>query len=323
MTLHDRLFSIFMPHAFAQFARVRGDTNIDFCHYTSIDNIKKIIQGGLPSLWLRNATVMNDSSEIVHGYQTINWALDKDGRRQRLHAALSAVSPEIANEALSLFQGHLQNTLRNTYIACLSEFDARQGHGKLSMWRAYGGEAIGAMIVLNKQPLISPSDALGISISPVAYHQPAVLVAEMDSIIDEISRNADWLKLQSPEILKSYIFSMLRFGMACLKHWGFEEEKEWRMLYNPDFYSDKQLPYTFETVGGVFQQVYKIPLRDVEGPSGIVGITPDALIKKIVIGPTNHPEIVMKAAIAMLRDAGFRDPHTRVEYSNIPLRTFT
>lgn len=315
--------SIFMPNASMQFSRIRSDINIDFCHYTTIDNIKKIIQGDPPAIWLRNATVMNDRSEIFHGFQTITNVLDSDGRRQRLNAALSAVSPTIATEALDLFQGHIANNLSGTYIACLSEFDERQQHGKLSMWRAYGGDAIGAMLVLNKYPLISPNYALGVALSPVAYHKPQALITELDGIIEAIARNVDWLKLQPPHVLKNYIFNMLRFGMTCLKHWGFEEEKEWRMLFNPSFYPDKQLPYSFESVGGVFQQIYKIPLLDIPGPDGITGINPNALIKKIIIGPTNHPFIVMNAVIAMLRDAGFQNPAARVQYSDVPLRTIS
>lgn len=321
-TPDDQLMSIFMPHASMQFSRVRNDLDIDFCHYTSIDNLKSIIQGNPPALWLRNATVMNDRSEIIHGFQNVTIALETSGRRERLNAALSTISSDLAAEALALFQGHIPNTLSNTYIACLSEFSARQSHGKLSMWRAYSGNTIGAMLVLNKYPLITPSHALGVSISPVAYHQPHVLFAELDSIIDAISRNAEWLKLQNREVLKSYIFNMLRFAMCCLKHWGFEEEKEWRVLYNPNFYLDKKLPYSFESVSGVFQQVFKIPLLDVPGPGGIVGLNPNSLIKKVIIGPTNHAAIVTSAVIAMLRDAGFENPERRVEYSNIPLRTF-
>ena len=297
-TPDDQLMSIFMPHASMQFSRVRNDLDIDFCHYTSIDNLKSIIQGNPPALWLRNATVMNDRSEIIHGFQNVTIALETSGRRERLNAALSTISSDLAAEALALFQGHIPNTLSNTYIACLSEFSARQSHGKLSMWRAYSGNTIGAMLVLNKYPLITPSHALGVSISPVAYHQPHVLFAELDSIIDAISRNAEWLKLQNREVLKSYIFNMLRFAMCCLKHWGFEEEKEWRVLYNPNFYLDKKLPYSFESVSGVFQQVFKIPLLDVPGPGGIVGLNPNSLIKKVIIGPTNHAAIVTSAVIA-------------------------
>ena len=45
-----------------------------------------------------------------------------------------------------------------------------------------------------------------------------------------------------------------------------------------------------------------------------------AVLKKIVIGPTEYPEVSRKAFVKLLADEGFEYPELKVEIANIPFR---
>lgn len=49
-------------------------------------------------------------------------------------------------------------------------------------------------------------------------------------------------------------------GVASLKHEGFSEEAEWRVIYSPNRQSSALIKPTIEVVGGIPQLVYSLPL---------------------------------------------------------------
>lgn len=317
-----RLGAVFMPHATAAYARIRAPNGPDFVHYTSAENLLKILGQEVPEVWMRNARCMNDVSEVYHGYDRIEDVLLKDGRNDRLKNALEAISPELAEQALNLFRGHIPNIIAQTYITCISEHPrSEENYGRLSMWRAYSQGSIGTAIVFNKAPFLTPSDALSAYTSPVAYHTEEELAKEIDTIIFNINRELAWLKARNPKIVETFIFNMFLFGITCLKHPGFKEELEWRILHHPSLGGKNPLKSSKQVVGGVPQKVFRIPLQDIPGPDGLDGISPDKLIKRVIIGPSNYPQTVREAIIEALEDAGVSNAAQRVVVSDIPLRT--
>src|SRR4051794_20033129 len=115
-------------------------------HYTSIQTLEKIMRDG--ELWLSNPLFMNDLEEMRFGMN--------EGRRLFAeHVAVddAAGSPQRAF-ALRLFYRHYFEEFEakhaiNIYVFCLSEHDAGNNDGLLSMWRAYGGQGNGAAIVFD------------------------------------------------------------------------------------------------------------------------------------------------------------------------------
>ncbi len=317
-----RLAGVFMPHATKAYARMLAPNGPDFVHYTSAENLLKILGQDIPEVWMRNARCMNDVSEIYHGYERIEDALLKDGRDDRLKSALEAISPEIAEKALGLFRSYVPNIMAQTYITCISEHPrSEENYGRLSMWRAYSHGSIGTAVVFNKSPFFTSSDALSAYTSPVAYHTDDELAEEIDTIIYNINDEIEWLKTRDPERLKSFIFNMFLFGITCLKHPGFKEEQEWRILHHPGFSEKSPLKSSTRTVGGVPQKVFHIPLQNIPGPDGLDGISPNDLIKRVIIGPSNYPQTVREAIVDALGDAGVTNAAQRVVVSDIPLRT--
>lgn len=321
-----RCFSIFMPYAFKEVQRVMTDDSIEFAHYTSAETLLRILDrtnpDNPPKIWMRNARVMNDVDEIYHGYDRIEKALQEGDRNDRLQAAFESINLEETSKALTSFRSHLDNHLAHTYITCMTVHDDLENKfGRLSMWRAYGQNTVGAAIILNKTPFFTPSDVLAAYTSPVAYHTDEQLGREIDQVIHNIETNKDWLKTVDPEFIGFYIFNMFSFGVTCLKHPGFREEKEWRIIFNPKMRDEGTIPYVTQSVGGAPQKIYTLEMKDIhKEEDSLTGISPDALIKRVIIGPSQMQATVREAIVEALTEAGVTNAHERVVLSDIPLR---
>jgi hypothetical protein len=132
-----RLEGIFMPHARAQRDDFYGKSK-RFVHYTSADNALKIIR--TKRLWMRNTTCMTDYREVQHGYDMLVSFFFDQVKRSTFTAALDLCCPGAAMEALALFDQWWAHIRFNTYVSSISEHeDSEDSHGRLSMWRAFGG----------------------------------------------------------------------------------------------------------------------------------------------------------------------------------------
>jgi hypothetical protein len=77
---------------------------------------------------------------------------------------------------------------------------------------------------------------------------------------------------------------------------------------------------SIETIGGVPQTVYQIPLE--ENPTeGVSGVDIPQLFERIIIGPSEYPFPMYQAFRLALEEAGVEDAGSRVIISGIPLRT--
>ena len=114
---------------------------------------------------------MADYREVQHGFKMFERFFSDEKRNKEFYAALDAVSPNIAAEAIYLFNQWWNNIRFNTYITSISEHDDREDlHGRLSMWRAFGGTTARVALVL-RLPWFSGggAEALNLMFSPVAY----------------------------------------------------------------------------------------------------------------------------------------------------------
>ncbi|MBW2318859.1 MAG: hypothetical protein JRF24_09310, partial [Deltaproteobacteria bacterium] len=82
----------------------------------------------------------------------------------------------------------------------------------------------------------------------------------------------------------------------------------------------KLISRKIETIDGVPQNVYQIPLED--NPSeNVVGVAIPELIDRIIIGPSEYPIPIYEAFRVALDEAGVENSSSRVFISGIPLRT--
>lgn len=313
----DKNFSIFYPYASEQLhaaQRVGGR----FAYYTSADVAVSVLQKR--QLWMRNTRLMNDFRETEHGFECLQAARSSDLGRQFDHN-LDQCIPGLSSEVHRVFDAWMPAIKADTYITCLSVHPHwEDAHGRLSMWRAYGGKA-GVAIVIKSQGMFDTAINSGIVVSPVAYFTAGQFLAEFESVVRNIGANAAYLRELGRAQLTWYIFSMFRAAVLCTKHPAFEEEKEWRIISSPSMYPPLLTTEDIEIVRGTPQRVLKLNLVDRQDLE-IDGLDISQILDRIIIGPCEFPDITYQAFFRLLESLNVREPANKIWRSNIPLRHF-
>lgn len=314
----ETLERIFMPLAYEKRERMRNDGR--FVHYTSADNAVKIIT--TRRFWLRNARCMNDYMELTFGHQHLVQIFQKNDKelQKAFIETLEPLEPGLGGRVLEHFDEWWKNIQFNTYIGSISEHDPSENkYGRLSMWRAYGGNSAKAALIL-RMPLHQQANGLRVLLSPVSYLGAEEIEQEFRATLLNIKDNYATLAALKVESIFTTAFYMLVMAALSLKHSGFGEEKEWRMILLPDALPSEHVERSVEVIAGVPQMVYKIPLED-KPDQDICGVSIPDLIDQVIIGPSVYPIPIFDAFSQILKDAGISDPHSRLTISDIPLRT--
>lgn len=297
--------------------RVRLASNTRLVHYTSAENAYRIISGA--KVWLRSASVMNDYSEIEHGLRCLKFGWNSE-KGILLQEMLDRISEGFRQEIVDLFDENAQNFRYDTFIMSLSEHDNTEDeHGRLSMWRAYGGTS-GVALVLNTAAFLSETQVMGVFSAPVRYMSDA-------EFVDFFSKWANRLLLAESELLaadrsmlRSCLYGMFRIFAMTTKHPGFKEEKEWRIFTSPSHEGvSNWLEYDIEVVRGTPQKVAKLKLIDDE-ELGVKGVHPSGLLNRVIVGPCEHPLQIRDALVDAMSKQQVTDPYNKIWMSLIPLR---
>ena len=287
-----------------------------FAYYTSATTGLNILRGR--ELWMRAAACMNDYREIDYGIQLLNQAIyGSEERRSRIRDL--ACSLHWGESMLEDFLGDLnrnENALvTNTYLACISEHTAEENdRGRLSMWRAYGRKT-GVAFVLNARAILGPQQELPLRVSPVEYLDRRGFELGLDWMIAHVEQFAQDLQSENPARILKYFHDIVLSSLFSLKHPGFVEEREWRIVYQEKL---GRLPYDLVSVDGIPQVVYKLPVCPV-GATGR-GLPIGDLLHRVIIGPTQYADVIFGAFVKALEELGIADAEKKVCKSNIPLR---
>jgi hypothetical protein len=168
-----RLESIFMPYARKQRQEFYGEdkvhqTQARFVHYTSAEGALSIIKS--MRIWMRNTNCMSDYREVQPAFDIFSSFFADDTKRAAFIGALDACASGAAQEAIDLFNQSWKDIRFNSYISALSEHDKKEDlYGRLSMWRAFGGNVGRVGIAFNVPWFSGVTVALHLLFSPVAY----------------------------------------------------------------------------------------------------------------------------------------------------------
>ena len=317
LTPEDRveLQQIFFAGFDDKLKKIREDKD-RFVYYTSADTAINIIKN--KQIWLRNATAMNDYSEIDYGFQCLNEAY-KSNVGTKFNTLLDSFYPGLAKELKDMFNTLLPAMSRETFITCLSEhLSSEDLHGRLSMWRAYGGHT-GVALVINSDVILSEAVVLNIHSGAVNYFSKAQFMDDFAKITDRMEQRVDLLKRLDREVIKNMVFYLFRYFTLCTKHPGFLEEREWRIIAQPDLYPSDYLSQSVELVNGIPQNVLKLDLVNHED-KGLTGLAIQDLLNRIIIGPCEFPYLVYKAFLKLLIENDIPEPEEKLVISDIPLR---
>lgn len=316
---NQKLAELFMPYAADRLAEIEKKAT-KFAYYTSAETALSVIK--CKSVWMRSSLVMNDFDEIQHGQACVKMAWNGEVAGTRMKAALQRIEPNIWQEVCDLYNDSDFDQRTDSYMVCVSEHGVgavdEDKYGRLSMWRAYGGDT-NVALVINNDVFQMESRALNAFASPVMYADVAKFEVEFLRVVENIERNIDLLKSLPPQTVVNMLFNALLFSGLSTKHPGFSEEREWRVLHSPRLHPSERLQFDIEIVDGVPQKIYKLPLENIPD-EGLEGIEPKELISEVIIGPTSYPLPIFDAFVAGLEDAGFDEPEKIIRVSGIPLR---
>ena len=320
--LIKQLETIFMPHATKKRAALFDNGAKDharFVHYTSAEAALSIITQ--KRIWMRNTTCMSDYLEVQHGFRLLNNYFKDEPKTNRFYAAFDVCSPGAGREAVTLFNQWWNDLQVNTYIASISEHDDREDtHGRLSMWRAFGTGNVARVALVLKVPNYAAGQAgLNVMFSPVAYLKEEEVHAELEGIIQNIADNCEFLRTVDRSFVVGTVFAMLVAGVVCLKHEGFHEEREWRVIYAPKRTPSPLMEAATKIVGGVPQIIYKLPL-DAAVSDALSDLDLSRLFDRLIIGPSPYPGVMYEAFVDTLTKSGVANAQERVFISGIPIR---
>ena len=134
-------------------------------------------------------------------------------------SALDACSEGVTQQAVNLFNQRWNDIRFNTYIASISEHDGTEDqHGRLSMWRAFGNTSARVALVFTILFTLGSAQSLNLLLSPVAYFTDAQVEAEIQSVINNIESNSDFLRSTDRTMIIAAVFYMLLTAVVCMKH---------------------------------------------------------------------------------------------------------
>jgi len=314
---HQKALSVFFPSLLSKMQEIE-QSNMRFVQYTSADAAMSIIQN--KEVWLRNVQCMNDYLEVEHGINCLVSSFKNENEGAKFKAVMESIFPGVIDEITKLFDGWLPSLRSSTYITCLSEHPTYEDkYGRLSMWRAYGGKRSVAL-VMNTSAFRSESDVFAAYTHPVEYQDTDSFNIEFGKLVDRIELEKDFISTLGKQPTINYLFQLFKTYALCVKHPGFLEEREWRVVYNPEIISSKYVITSIESIDGVPQEVHKIPLKNIP-EENFSGATIPELIERIIIGPNDHQLVLGDTFIKLLEDAGCENAAERIHYSGIPLRS--
>lgn len=295
-----------------------GRTNSRFVHYTSAEAALNIIKN--KELWLRNATCMDDYREVQHGFELINSFFVDPINTKMFVDALEMCAPGIGQQAIAQFNKWWRDIQFSSFISSLSVHkDSEDLHGRLSMWRGFGGTAARVAFVINIPWFLQSQADLKIMFNPVSYDSKDQVNDDLIRMCEAIRNNVGLLRSIDSNELLGHVLNMLITHVTCSKHEGFHEEQEWRLLYSPEILSSNLIKKSTEIVRGVPQIVYKIPLDATTYPE-LADVDFGQIFDRLIIGPSPYPWAMYQAFSDALRVAGVCNPEAKIFASGIPIR---
>ena len=157
-------------------------------YYTNASTAVEIIRN--QEIWLRNALLMNDYSELSYGLNLFRNSLNSQAG-QEFKDALNSIKLNLFDKAIRLFEPWESTVLTDTFITCFSaHLPSENQHGRLSMWRAYGNTAL----VVDSSPFLNAKANSGIYSVPVHYWNQSDFNSELSKVAVLIDENRSYFK---------------------------------------------------------------------------------------------------------------------------------
>jgi hypothetical protein len=265
---------------------------------------------------------MNDYSEIKYGIELFNRALSSEAIGPRFERLLNSMNCDLHARLINSLRAIFESQNSQTYIACLSEHGNSPNdllYGRLSMWRAYGGNENVALI-FNGEVVTGSDGPSGAFVSPVLYADLGKFISKFSILLDRLDHHLPSFQHIDPESILRTLVWVFHFATISTKHPGFSEEREWRIIYSPEYFGEStHLIHEEVEIDGVRQSVYKMQLVYSNQPCSDRDVIRNAL-ERILIGPTENPELIRANLLSSLHATGFDKSADMIKNSSIPFR---
>ncbi|MFC5862166.1 DUF2971 domain-containing protein [Acidicapsa dinghuensis] len=271
-------------------------------HYTTIAGLRGIIESR--TMWATDARFLNDWSEVRYIASIAGSSLE---RRRDLE-------PERGDDLRALHAGlnrWVQSHYRShgVYVCSLSE-----NGNQLSQWRGYCPDGGGVSIGFDSVDLHTSLFLHGVVTVKVCYEavrQQQIVDGILDHLLhDEISEA--YMGAGRLESMQEEFLQLLSMSAPLLKHPGFKEEAEWRLIYSTPTY----LP-VFRHIAGKYPDVFENPPSPLKTEYRVkdqrlipyvslplTGNSQDQMaFDSVILGPSAEPELFEETMKGYLRSA--------------------
>ncbi len=285
-------------------------------HYTGAHGMRGILN--TDRIWASGAQHMNDWMEVVYGYDIMMSTL-----RQLVG------SGELAFRSQPVFGDVLRamelpdSPFVDAYFAAFCE----KGN-LLSQWRAYAGTQgfaveVDPLVINGELTLATKALARNLRLAKVEY-DPERQRKGFRELINELVETVEAQHGSSDRLhgtLAEFVRVVLSSWAATVKHPGFEEEQEWRVIFQPMITAEEKYHSTEEFVIRVedYALVTHVELMPASVLKHPPRQAPKLPIKSITCGPNVSMRSTVRALEILLRNNGYEG--VKILKSEIPARS--
>lgn len=254
-------------------------------HYTDVNGLIGLVTSGC--IRATHVNRLNDSSENKHGFELVQKHVRKN---------MPKASRPLFEQVLSEFQSV------DTYVACYST-----ENDLLGQWRNYTGTQVGYSLGFDTSQMATLDDKLP-PLEAVIYDERIVeiLLDRLLKRVDEFLNNNSFGEIEVGYLL-GMVNAMLNIVACNTKHPKFEEEKEYRHIYQPGK-TGLELTPCFKS--GRFGLMPYVEINFLKS-----GYLP---LKSVTIGPCQDFNLEFITLKILLQSKGYGD--VEILKSEIPLR---
>lgn len=317
------LYNLFLPSLQKRKNRLK-ENKTRLVHYTSTTAGMSILKN--KEMWMRNVADMNDFKEVDYARDFFLDLADevKDERETKFDLKFLFTGSKTLSELIEDKIWELAaNKKWRSYITCFSEHDDNvDDYGQLSMWRGYGKDG-GVAFVLNQDIFLRRDRFYVIKTVPVEYLDYSEFKMMFKKWVNNLRENRTFINEcwgKDPECFETIFNYCLETMLISIKHVGFKEEKEWRVVFSSSYEDISDLKQDI-VINKYPQIIYKLPLIG-HSKKYSAKIPINDVLDRIIIGPNPHVEQVYFAYVKILEELGIDHPAERVVMSNIPYRAW-
>jgi hypothetical protein len=284
-------------------------------HFTALGTAAQILEND--NVRLSHAEYSNDQRELAQAKDVISSRLQSRSPHPFFDQVLAGYKSR-ANEL-------------DAYIFCMSMDKASVGLSQdiLSQWRAYGQDGRGVALTLDIPHLARiVGNVPTLRINPVIYYDSTKQVF-VDSILD-----AGFASSSSNSNAVDATAEALVFATPLMKAAGFEEEREWRLIFMPPaldptpklkFHPRRDFLAPFFDLCYIWKDLRPLLVAIPELAATLpnhrpaANVPPLVAIKKVMVGPSGHQDLNVRAFSKLLTQTG--RTNVRIEQSEIPYRS--